>query len=70
MLVFPPPFKRKYHPKCAKQILDFTFKSQRWLLETGVGWNKAKFPSDLATAASNGFMPKGSLAGFSKHDLA
>lgn len=25
MLVFPPPFKRKCHPRCAKQILDFTF---------------------------------------------
>lgn len=25
MLVFPPPFTRKCHPRCAKQILDFTF---------------------------------------------
>lgn len=44
MLVFPPPFKRKCHPKCAKQILDFTFRPQRALLETGVGVEQGKIP--------------------------
>lgn len=42
MLVFPPPFKRKFHPKRAKQILDFTFKSQ-WPGDWG-GVEQGKIP--------------------------
>lgn len=68
MLVFPPPFKRKCHPKCAKQILNFTFRPQRALLETGLRWNQGKFLWDcLAIAVSEGSMPM--LAALPTHTL-
>lgn len=44
MLVFPPPFKRKCHPKCAKQILDFTFRPERALLRDWGGVEQGKIP--------------------------
>lgn len=59
MLVFPPPFKRKCHPKHAKQILDFTFRPQRAFLETGVEPGKISCAS-LVFAVSGGSVPEGS----------
>lgn len=63
MLVFPPPFKRKCHPRCAKQILDFTFLLQ--IVKDGVV--QGKFLGWFGGGCSRWVCARGELEGLSTH---
>lgn len=65
MLVFPPPFKRKCHPRCAKQILDFTFLLQ--IIKGGVV--QGKFLGWFGDWCFRWIHAQGELEGLSTHLL-
>lgn len=65
MLVFPPPFKRKCHPRCAKQILDFTLLLQ--IVKDGVV--QGKFLGWFGDWCFRWIPAQGELEGLSKHTL-
>lgn len=65
MLVFPPPFKRKCHPRCAKQILDFTFLLQ--IVKGGVV--QGKFLGWVGDWCFRWIHAQGELEGWSTHIL-
>lgn len=65
MLVFPPPFKRKCHPRCAKQILDFTFLLQI----TKGGVVQGKFLGWFGDWCFRWIHAQGELEGLSTHLL-
>lgn len=65
MLVFPPPFKRKCLPRCAKQILDFTFLLQ--IVKGGVV--QGKFLGWFGDWCFGWIHAQGELEGLSTHIL-
>lgn len=65
MLVFPPPFERKWHPRCAKQILDFTFLLQ--IVKGGVV--QGKFLGWFGDWCFRWIHAQGELEGLSTHLL-